>query len=130
VGGRNSSFWTHNRQRGRPIAIGCHCYLGSEIRVAPGAEVPSFSIVALGSVVSGPIGPARSLIGGNPASVVRELQSRDLSLVVHKTRADIPDNLAMTHLPDDLRSIAIDSTLSTAEHSQSLLGSAVYGGDT
>jgi acetyltransferase-like isoleucine patch superfamily enzyme len=106
VGGRNSSFWTHNRQRGRPIAIGCHCYLGSEIRVAPGAEVPSFSIVALGSVLSGPIGPARSLIGGNPASVVRELQSRDLSLVVHKTRADIPDELAMMHLPDDLRTVA------------------------
>ena len=36
VGGRNSSFWTHNRQRGRPIAVGCHCYLGSEIRVAAG----------------------------------------------------------------------------------------------
>ena len=67
VGGRNSSFWTHNRQRGRPISVGCHCYLGSEIRVAPGAEVPAFCIVALGSVLSGQFWPPRSLIGGNPA---------------------------------------------------------------
>ena len=40
VGGRNSSFWTHNRQRGRPIAVGCHCYLGSEIRVARRGGAP------------------------------------------------------------------------------------------
>jgi acetyltransferase-like isoleucine patch superfamily enzyme len=106
VGGRNSSFWTHNRQRGRPISVGCHCYLGSEIRVAPGAEVPSFCIVALGSVLSGHFRPPRSLIGGNPASVARELQERDLILIVHKTRDDIPDDLARMHLPDDLLAVA------------------------
>jgi acetyltransferase-like isoleucine patch superfamily enzyme len=106
VGGRNSSFWTHNRQRGRPIAVGCHCYLGSEIRVAPGAEVPSFCIVALGSVLSGHFSPPRSLIGGNPASVVRELQQRDLILIVHKTRDDIPDESAQMHLLDDLIAVA------------------------
>ena len=106
VGGRNSSFWTHNRQRGRPIAVGCHCYLGSEIRVAPGAEVPPFCIVALGSVLAGQFWPPRSRIGGNPASVARELQERDLVLIVHKTRDDIPDELAQTHLPEDLLEIA------------------------
>lgn len=111
VGGRNSSFWTHNRQRGRPISIGCHCYLGSEIRVAPGAGVPGFCIVALGSVLSSHFWPPRSLIGGNPASVARELQERDLVLVVHKTRDDIPDDLARMHLPDDLLAVAHQSSV-------------------
>lgn len=102
VGGRNSSFWTHNRQRGRGIVIGCHTYFGSEVRVAPGVEVPPFCIVALGSVLSGHFGLPRSLIGGNPASVVRELREHDLYLVVRKTREDLPNDVAMAHLPDDL----------------------------
>src|SRR5712691_217720 len=35
LGGRNSSLWTHNRQRTRPIEIGCFTYVGSDIRIAP-----------------------------------------------------------------------------------------------
>ena len=79
--------------------MGCHCYLGSEIRVAPGAELPKFCIVALGSVLAGQFWPPRSLIGGNPASVARELQERDLILIVHKTRDDIPDELGRCTCP-------------------------------
>jgi acetyltransferase-like isoleucine patch superfamily enzyme len=103
IGGRHSSFWTHNRQRGRSIAVGRHAYLGSEVRVAPGAEIPAFSVVALGSVVTGRLGPERVLIGGNPARVVRELANDDLFLVTRKTRNDIPDEVAYGHLPDDCR---------------------------
>jgi acetyltransferase-like isoleucine patch superfamily enzyme len=106
VGGRNSSFWTHNRQRGRRISVGCHCYIGSEVRVAPGAEVPPLCIVALGSVLTGRSSPPRSLIGGNPASVVRPLGQQDLFLIVHKTRDDIPDDVASGDFPDDLRTAA------------------------
>jgi hypothetical protein len=51
IGGRNSSFCTHNRQRGRAISVGCHCYIGSEVRVAPGTGVPPLCNVALGSVL-------------------------------------------------------------------------------
>lgn len=103
VGGRHSSFWTHNRQRGRAIVVGCHTYLGSEVRVAPGAEIPPFSIVALGSVVTGRFAGDRLLIGGNPARAVRPLAEEDFPLVARKTRADIPDGLAYAGLPDDLR---------------------------
>ncbi len=102
IGGRNSSLWTHNRQRSRPILIGAHCYLGSEIRVAPGVEVPAFSIVALGSVLVGRLQPERSLIGGNPAAVLRPLAERDLYLVCRKTRTDIPDEVVRQDLPQDL----------------------------
>ncbi|HEX5270133.1 MAG TPA: hypothetical protein VFW33_06600 [Gemmataceae bacterium] len=106
IGGRNSSFWTHNRQRTRPITVGCHTYLGSEIRVAPGVQVPSFSIVALGSVLTGRQDRPRVLIGGNPASVIRDLKEQDLSLVTRKTRNDIPDEVAQALLPDDLKAYA------------------------
>ena len=40
IGGRNSSLWTHNRQETAPIEIGDFCYLGSEVRLAPGAKLP------------------------------------------------------------------------------------------
>jgi acetyltransferase-like isoleucine patch superfamily enzyme len=110
VGGRNSSFWTHNRQRGRPISVGCHCYIGSEVRAAPGAVVPPFCVVALGSVLSGRAGPPRSLIGGNPAAAVRALRERDLFFITRKTRDDIPDDVASSLLPDDLRAAGRQSS--------------------
>lgn len=103
IGGRNSSFWTHNRQRGRPIAVGRHTYLGSEVRAAPGAEIPAYSVVALGSVLIGRVGQGRVLVAGNPARAVRDLDEDDLFLVVRKTRNDIPDEVVREHLPDDLR---------------------------
>lgn len=91
VGGRNSSFWTHSRQQTRPITIGAHCYLGSEIRVAPGVELAGQSIVALGSVLTGRYPDPVCLIAGNPATVLRPLTDRDLVLITRKTREDMPE---------------------------------------
>jgi acetyltransferase-like isoleucine patch superfamily enzyme len=102
IGGRNSSFWTHNRQRGRGIAVGHHCYLGSEVRFAPGVEVAPCCIVALGSVLMGRCEEQRSLIAGNPAAVLRPLQEKDYLLVARKTRQDIPDQVANALLPRDI----------------------------
>ena len=93
LGGRNSSLWTHNRQQTAPITIGDFCYLGSEIRIAPGASLASECILALGSVLSGTVAEPRSLVGGVPARVVRPLRDEDLVLIHHKTREDIPDGL-------------------------------------
>jgi acetyltransferase-like isoleucine patch superfamily enzyme len=93
VGGRNSSFWTHNRQQTAPIEIGDFCYLGSEIRIAPGGSLAPECILALGSVVSGRTGAPRSLVGGVPAKVIRPLTEADLTLIHRKTRDDIPDDL-------------------------------------
>ncbi len=62
VGGRNSSLWTHNRQETAPIEIGDFCYLGSEVRLAPGAKLPDECILGLGSVLTGEIREPRSLV--------------------------------------------------------------------
>jgi acetyltransferase-like isoleucine patch superfamily enzyme len=99
LGGRNSSLWTHNRQRVRPITIGHHCYLGSEVRLAPGVEIAPLCLIALGSVIVGQLGPTQSLIGGNPAAVMRPLEERDLVLVTRSTRKDIPQELVLEGLP-------------------------------
>ena len=92
IGGRNSSLWTHNRQETAPIEIGDFCYLGSEVRLAPGAKLPDECILGLGSVLTGEIKEPRSLVAGVPAKVVRPLNEKDLARIRRKTRGDMPDD--------------------------------------
>jgi|SRR5947207_1082913 len=93
IGGRNSSLWTHNRQRTAPIHIGSFTYVGSEIRIAPGSSIPSKCIVGIGSVITGQLVEEGRLIAGVPAKSIKELSSDDKFLVERKTRQDLPDEL-------------------------------------
>jgi len=93
IGGRNSSFWTHSRQRTETIQVGDHAYVGSEIRVAPGGSIPSRCIVGIGAVVIGKIANEGWLIGGVPAKAIKELDDHDKFLIERKTRADLPDEI-------------------------------------
>jgi acetyltransferase-like isoleucine patch superfamily enzyme len=93
LGGRNSSLWTHNRQRTRPIEIGSLTYIGSEIRVAPGGSIPSRCIVGIGAVVTGRLTGENWLIGGVPAKPIKELSEEDKFLIEYKTRPDLPDDI-------------------------------------
>jgi len=93
IGGRNSSLWTHNRQRTRPITIGEFAYLGSEIRMAPGSSLPSRCIVGIGAVITGEIKSEEWLIGGVPAKPIKELGAEDKFLIERKTRKDLPDDV-------------------------------------
>ena len=93
IGGRNSSLWTHNRQRTQPVTIGDFAYVGSEIRMAPGSSIPARCIVGIGSVIVGKIDSDGWLIAGVPARPVKELSAADRFLVERKTRPDLPDNV-------------------------------------
>lgn len=93
LGGRNSSLWTHNRQRTMPITIGSLVYMGSEIRMAPGSAVPARSIVGIGSVITAPLDEEGKLIAGVPAKTLKELSSEDQFLIERKTRPDLPDDV-------------------------------------
>jgi acetyltransferase-like isoleucine patch superfamily enzyme len=93
IGGRNSSFWTHNRQRTETITIGDYAYVGSEIRVAPGGSIPSRCIVGIGAVVVAKLSNEGWLIGGVPAKAIKELDENDRFLIERKTRADLPDDV-------------------------------------
>lgn len=92
IGGRNSSLWTHNRQETAPIEIGDFCYLGSEVRLAPGAKLPDECILGMGAVLTGEIKEPRSLVAGVPAKVIRPLEEKDLARIRRKTRGDMPDD--------------------------------------
>jgi acetyltransferase-like isoleucine patch superfamily enzyme len=93
LGGRNSSLWTHNRQRTMPITIGSLVYMGSEIRMAPGSAIPARSIVGIGSVITAQLAEEGKLIAGVPAKTVKELSSEDQFLIERKTRPDLPDDV-------------------------------------
>ena len=93
LGGRNSSLWTHNRQRTLPITIGDLVYIGSEIRMAPGSSVAARCIVGIGAVITAQLAEEGKLIGGVPGKVIKNLSEEDEFLVEHKTRPDLPDDL-------------------------------------
>lgn len=93
LGGRNSSLWTHNRQRTRPIEIGSRTYIGSEIRIAPGGSIPSRCIVGIGAVIIGELIEENYLIAGVPAKSIKPLSADDRFLIEQKTRADLPDDI-------------------------------------
>lgn len=93
IGGRNSSLWTHNRQKTMPIKIGSFAYVGSEIRMAPGSQIPSHSIVGMGSVVTSELAEEGKLIAGVPAKPIKDLTSEDRFLIERKTRPDLPDDV-------------------------------------
>jgi acetyltransferase-like isoleucine patch superfamily enzyme len=93
LGGRNSSLWTHNRQRTLPITIGELVYIGSEIRMAPGSALPPRCIVGIGSVVTSQLDESRKLIVGVPAKAIKDLTEEDEFLIERKTRRDLPDDI-------------------------------------
>jgi acetyltransferase-like isoleucine patch superfamily enzyme len=93
LGGRNSSLWTHNRQMTKPITIGDHAYVGSEIRIAPGGAIPPRCVVGIGSVITKRLAGENTLIAGVPAKVVNELGDEGKFLTEYKTRKDLPDNI-------------------------------------
>jgi acetyltransferase-like isoleucine patch superfamily enzyme len=93
LGGRNSSIWTHNRQKTKPVMIGERTYLGSEIRIAPGSVVAPRCIVGMGAVISGKFESEYKLIGGVPAKEIKDLDEEGRFLTERKTRNDLPDDI-------------------------------------
>ena len=93
LGGRNSSIWTHNRQKTQPVIIGERTYLGSEIRIAPGGEIASKCIVGIGAVIACKFDRPFMLIGGVPAKEIKELDDEGKFLTEKKTRNNLPDDI-------------------------------------
>jgi acetyltransferase-like isoleucine patch superfamily enzyme len=92
VAGRNSSLWTHNRQQTKPITVGDYCYLGSEVRLGPGASLAPWSILAMGAVAVKSVEQDRVVLGGVPAKPIRPISADDERTLRRKTRPDTPDD--------------------------------------
>ena len=59
-------------ERGRPVTVGDDVWIGGHAVITPGVSVGDGAVVAAGAVVTKDV-PARTVVGGNPASVIREV---------------------------------------------------------
>jgi acetyltransferase-like isoleucine patch superfamily enzyme len=57
-----------------PVAIGSNVWIGRLAVVLPGVTIGDHAVVAAGAIVTGDV-PARTLVAGNPARVVREVRA-------------------------------------------------------
>jgi len=73
IAGRGTQVWTHGADvPDGGVRIGSDCYVGSAVRFAPGSAVGDECVVGLGAVVTRNFEGNRLLLGGVPATVVRE----------------------------------------------------------
>lgn len=89
IAGRNSCIWTHNRQSTKPVRIGAKNYIGSGCQFVAGSSFPSYSILALGSVVTKPILGDYGVYGGVPAKYIKPIDDSNRLLVEFDTRPDL-----------------------------------------
>jgi acetyltransferase-like isoleucine patch superfamily enzyme len=59
-----------------PVAIGRNAWLGSNVIVLRGVAIGANAVVASGAIVTASV-PANTVVGGNPARVIRELSIAD-----------------------------------------------------
>jgi acetyltransferase-like isoleucine patch superfamily enzyme len=65
---------TYNGKIERPneIIIGNHVWVGSDVKIYKGTTIPDGCVIAAGSIVRGVFTEKNSLIGGNPARIIRQ----------------------------------------------------------
>ena len=64
------------REFGDPVTVGDDVWIGGQAVLTPGVEVGDGGVVAAGAVVVDDV-PARTVVGGNPAAVIREIGGDD-----------------------------------------------------
>lgn len=55
----------------KPIKIGNHVWVGSRVTILKGVQIGDGAVIAAGSVVTKDV-PAKCVVGGNPAKVIKE----------------------------------------------------------
>lgn len=80
VAGIRTQILTHsidvynNRQDAKPIKIGKYCFLGTGCILLPGSELPDYSILGAGAVLTKAHTKVGCLYAGSPAKEVKELE--------------------------------------------------------
>jgi len=79
-GGVKSTVLTHqvdtveSRQTTSPVQIGEYCFIGSDVRITSGSQIPDRCIVAMGAVVAGQLAEEGMLYGGVPAKPIKPVE--------------------------------------------------------
>ncbi|WP_434521574.1 maltose acetyltransferase domain-containing protein [Halorubrum sp. AS12] len=63
------------REFGDPVTVGDDVWIGGRAVITPGTSVGDGAVVAAGAVVVDDV-PARTVVGGNPAEVIREIDEK------------------------------------------------------
>jgi acetyltransferase-like isoleucine patch superfamily enzyme len=58
----------------KPVKIGNGVWIGANVTILPGVTVGENAVIAAGAVVTKDV-PANSIVGGNPARVIRMLKN-------------------------------------------------------
>lgn len=58
--------------KSKSVYIGDHVWIGNSVFIFKGAKISSYSVIAGASVVTGKTFPSNTIIGGNPAHVIKE----------------------------------------------------------
>ncbi|MFO8115065.1 MAG: sugar O-acetyltransferase [Halorubrum sp.] len=61
------------RERAEPVTVGDDVWIGGRAVLNPGVTVGDAAVIASGAVVAEDV-PARTVVGGNPARVIREIE--------------------------------------------------------
>ena len=91
VTGIRSQILTHsidvynNRQDAKHVKIGRYCFLGTGCILLPGCELPDYSILGAGSVLTKKLDRAGCLYAGSPATFVKELDVEKIPYF-HRTK--------------------------------------------
>lgn len=70
---------------GLPIHIESNVWIGGNAVILPGVTIGENSIIAAGSIVTKDV-PANTIVGGNPARVIREINEADKELWTRKSK--------------------------------------------
>lgn len=65
------------------IEIGRGCWIGMNVSICPGVTIGDGCVVAMGSVVTKNI-PPYSIVGGNPAKIIRQRDNADIAIKLIK----------------------------------------------
>jgi maltose O-acetyltransferase len=71
----------------KPVVIGSNVWIGSNVTIVPGVEIGPNTVIAAGSVVTRPV-EGGVLVAGNPAGVVRRLESGEIEEIAERPCAE------------------------------------------